>query len=330
MGFLALFIQKNQVDSLMHFLIFSLVTNLFFLPPKYFWGFYGHGLINQQAVFSLPPEMLILYKTEVRYLADHAVNPDRRRYAVKGEAEKHYIDLDHYPDSVRYRLPKYWMAALEQYPEDSLRIRGIGPWSTYLCLISLTKALAARDKAAILRLSADLGHYLGDLNVPLHTTKNYNGQMTGQVGIHGFWESRVPELLAINYSFWVGKADYVPDPQQVLWEAVVRAHAQVDTVLSVEKKLSNTFPDGQKYSYEERNGLTVRVYSRAFTEAYAAAIQGQVERQMRASIKMVADFWYTAWVNAGQPDLSNLPNLQEAQKDSLPLHSKIWIRMHDD
>jgi hypothetical protein len=271
--------------------------------------------------------MLVLYKKELAYLAEKSVNPDRRRYAVKGEAEKHYIDLDHYGDSARLLLPKYWAAALEQYPEDSLRAHGIGPWSTYLTFLSLTKAFAAKDQAAILRLSADLGHYLGDLNVPLHTTQNYNGQLSGQTGIHGFWESRIPELQAKNYRFWVGKASYVKDPQQALWEAVYCAHVQVDSVLRIEKILSQQFPADQKYSYEERNGLTVRVYSREFTEAYALALNGQVERQMRASIKMIADFWYTAWINAGQPDLSSLKQ-EAAQEEGLRPDPKLRVREH--
>jgi hypothetical protein len=196
----------------MNFLIIPFLIFPFFPVPIPFWGFYGHVLLNRQAVFSLPPEMLHLYKQELRFVSEKAVNPDRRRYAVKGEAEKHYIDLDHYGDSALYKLPKYWAQAIEKFPEDSLRAHGIGPWSAYLTFYSLTKAFAAQDKTAILRLSADLGHYLGDLNVPLHTTKNYNGQLTGQAGIHGFWESRVPELLTKNYTFWVGKAAYVPGP----------------------------------------------------------------------------------------------------------------------
>jgi hypothetical protein len=311
----------------MNFLIFSSVFFLFSLLPLPFWGFFGHALINRQAVYSLPPEMLVLYKKELAYLAEKSVNPDRRRYAVKGEAEKHYIDLDHYGDSARFLLPKYWAAALEQYPEDSLRAHGIGPWSTYLTFLSLTKAFAAKDQAAILRLSADLGHYLGDLNVPLHTTQNYNGQLSGQTGIHGFWESRIPELQAKNYRFWVGKASYVKDPQQALWEAVYCAHVQVDSVLRIEKILSQQFPADQKYSYEERNGLTVRVYSREFTEAYALALNGQVERQMRASIKMIADFWYTAWINAGQPDLSLLKQ-ESVQEVGLRPDPKLQVREH--
>jgi hypothetical protein len=31
-----------------------------------------------------------------------------------------------------------------------------------------------------------------------------------------------------------------------------------------------------------------------------------VERQLRAAIRETASFWYTAWVNAGKPDLSGL------------------------
>ena len=311
----------------MNFLIFSFASFLFLLLPMPFWGFFGHALINRQAVYSLPPEMLPLYKKELAYLAEKSVNPDRRRYAVKGEAEKHYIDLDHYGDSARFLLPKYWAAALEQFPEDSLRAHGIGPWSTYLTFLSLTKAFAAQDKAAILRLSADLGHYLGDLNVPLHTTQNYNGQLSGQAGIHGFWESRVPELQAKNYSFWVGKASYVSDPQQAIWEAVYRAHAQVDSVLKFEKIVTESFPESHKYSYEERGGQTVRVYSRAFTEAYALALNKQVERQMRASIKMIADFWYTAWVNAGQPDLGSLKQ-EPFREEGLRPDPKLRVREH--
>ena len=263
----------------MNFLIIPFLIFPFFPVPIPFWGFYGHVLLNRQAVFSLPPEMLHLYKQELRFVSEKAVNPDRRRYAVKGEAEKHYIDLDHYGDSALYKLPKYWAQAIEKFPEDSLRAHGIGPW---------------------------------------------------QAGIHGFWESRVPELLAINYTFWVGKAAYVSDPQQALWESVAQAHSQVDSVLDIEKILSLQFPVDQKYRYEERNGQTVRVYSREFTSAYALALDGQVERQMKRSIKMIADFWYTAWVNAGQPDLSKLPNSLEAPQDSLRPNSKIRTRTHDN
>jgi hypothetical protein len=291
------------------------------------WGFYAHSLINQQAVYSLPPELMGFYKPHIQFITEKAVNPDRRRYAVEGEAEKHYIDLDHYGDSALFILPKYWFDAIEKIPEDSLRQNGIGPWSAYLTMISLTKAFEEKNSQAILRLSADLGHYLGDLNVPLHTTKNYNGQLTGQEGIHGFWESRIPELMAKDYSLWVGKAEYVEKPQLAIWDAVENAHTQVDSVLTIERELTRSFLEDQKYSYEERNGLTVRVYSRDFTEAYAQALDNQIERQMKRSIKMIADFWYTAWINAGQPDLSTL-NGTLVEEEKLTPDPGLKVRDH--
>jgi hypothetical protein len=288
--------------------IFMIWTIYFFsqYSEETVWGFYAHSLINRLAVFSLPEEMIAFYKPEIQFITEKAVNPDRRRYAVVGEAEKHYIDLDHYGDSALFILPRYWSEAKEKFSEDTLRLHGIGPWSAYQTFLSLTRAFEQKNSGAILRLSADLGHYLADLNVPLHTTKNYNGQLTDQEGIHGFWESRVPELLAQNYSLWVGQAAYVEKPQLAIWDAVEHAHSQVDSVLRVEKELSQNFPPDQKYSFEERNGLTVRVYSRDFTEAYAIALDNQIERQMKRSIKIIADFWFTAWVNAGQPDLGKL------------------------
>ncbi len=79
--------------------------------------------------------------------------------------------------------------------------------------------------------------------------------------------------------------------------------AAADTVLKFEKELTTNFPGDQKYSFEERNGITIRQYSSAFTIAYDRMMKGMVERRMRQSIFAVASFWYTAWVNAGQPDL---------------------------
>lgn len=113
----------------------------------------------------------------------------------------------------------------------------------------------------------------------MHTTTNYTGQLTYQVGIRGFWESRVPELQAKDYPLWVGQAEYIESPLLAIWDAVATARAQ-DSVLRIEKELTQNFSADQNYSYEERNNLAVRVYSREFTEAYALALDSQIERQI--------------------------------------------------
>jgi len=275
---------------------------------SYSWGFYAHQRINRLAVFALPPEMVGFYKKHIRYITENAVNPDKRRYAVEGEAPRHYIDLDKYGDSALYKLPRYWQPAVEQLSEDTLMAYGIVPWHVNFMKYQLTQAFKERNLDKILRLSADLGHYIADACVPLHTTSNYNGQLTGQRGIHAFWESRLPELFADNYDYFVGPAQYIEQPQLRAWDLVASAHTALDSVLYFERLLTQQFDEEKKYSFEIRNNLTTRVYSRDFSEAYSKSLNGQVERQMRLAIISVASFWYTAWVDAGQPSLGTLAN----------------------
>jgi hypothetical protein len=287
-------------------------------PKKPLWGFYAHSLINRLAVYSLPPELFGFYKKNIDYITENAVNPDKRRYAVKDEAPKHYIDLDVYPDSVKRKLPTlFWNQAVALYTEDTLMAYGIVPWQIQKMKFQLTQAFVKKDLKQILRISADLGHYIGDANVPLHTTQNYNGQLTNQIGIHGFWESRLPELYSQNYDLFIGKAQYEENVPKRSWTAVLNAHAALDSVLQFEKKLSAKTPEDKKFTIEERNGITVRNYSRNFSNEFHKMLDNQVERQMKASVKMVSDIWYTSWVDAGQPNLENLPTFTSDKNEEL-------------
>ncbi|MFD2246533.1 zinc dependent phospholipase C family protein [Pontibacter ruber] len=289
----------------------------------YSWGFFAHQRINRLAVFSLPPEMVGFYKKHIRYITENAVNPDKRRYAVKGEAPRHYIDLDMYGDSALHKLPRFWQQAVEKYTEDTLMAYGIVPWHINLMKYQLTQAFKERNLDRILRLSADMGHYVADACVPLHTTHNYNGQLTGQHGIHGFWESRLPELLSDNYDFFVGQAAYIEQPQLKAWDLVASAHLALDSVLRFERELTQAYAEEKKYGFEVRNNLTTKVYSREFSEAYHDRLNGQVERQMRLAVQTVAGYWYTAWVDAGQPDLQALAReISKEEQERLKMEEK--------
>jgi len=290
------------------------------------WGFFAHRRINRLAVFTLPPEMIGFYKQHIVYLTENAINPDRRRYAIKEEAARHYIDLDIYGDSAWYKMPHKWYDAIEKYTEDTLQSYGIVPWHINLMKIRLTNAFKENDFERILRLSADIGHYIADANVPLHTTENYNGQLTNQKGIHGFWESRLPELFSDNYDFFVGKSSYIENPQEEAWLAVKNAQLALDSVLIFEKELSQKFADSKKYSFEEKGASTVKVYSKKFSYTYHQMLNGMVEKRMQASIKMIGNFWYTCWVDAGQPDLAGLKEvkLTAAQKKILKQEKAQW------
>lgn len=287
-----------------------LLTILILSSLKSFcWGFYGHRKINYHAVFLLPPEMMVLFKPQIDFLSEHAVDPDKRRYAVPEEGPRHYIDIDHYGNYPYPDLPKKWEDAVAKYSEDTLNTYGIVPWWVQTMLNRLTQAFKEKNQVKILRYAAEIGHYIADAHVPLHANSNHNGQFTGQKGIHGFWESRVPELLAEKeWDFFIGKAAYIKNPGDYIWKRVLESAAAADTVLMIEKKLTERFPQDQKFSFEDRNGMIIRQYSSAFSKAYDSELKGMIERRMRLSIYSIASFWYTAWVNAGQPDLKKLNN----------------------
>ena len=180
----------------------------------------------------------------------------------------------------------------------------------------LTAAFKEKNGAAILKNAAEIGHYLADAHVPLHASSNHNGQHTGQHGIHGFWESRVPELLAEKeWDFFIGKAVYIKSPGDFIWNRVLESAAAADTVLRHEKELSADFSADQKFAFEDRNGKIIRQYSSHFSKAYDKKLNGMVERRMRQSIYAIASFWYTAWIDAGQPDLKTISSIQFSQDD---------------
>jgi hypothetical protein len=289
--------------------IFFFIILVLISKTSFCWGFYAHRKINQYAVFLLPPEMMVLYKPYIAFLEEHAVDPDKRRYAVAEEGPRHYIDIDHYGVYPYDSLPRKWNDAVARYSEDTLQTYGIVPWWLQTMLLRLTNAFKEKNQARILRLSAEIGHYIADSHVPLHATKNHNGQYTDQKGIHGFWESRIPELLAEKeWDFFIGKAELIKNPAEFIWARVMESAAAADTVLKFEKQLSQTIPSDQRFSYEDRNGALIRQYSSSYTKTYNDILKGMVERRMRQSIFAVASFWYTAWVNAGQPDLTKLSN----------------------
>ncbi len=285
--------------------LFSLTLIVFIVFLSSAWGFYGHQQINRLAVFTLPPEMIGFYKKNIRYITEAAVNPDKRRYTVVDEAPRHYLDIDHYGDSALQKMPRYWKDAVAKYTEDTLKAYGIVPWHINTMYYRLKDAFMLKDPSKILYVSADLGHYIADAHVPLHTTENYNGQLSGQDGIHGFWESRLPELFAKNYDFFTGKAEYLKNPQLAAWKAIEGSNIHLDSVLLLEKRLTEKFGE-KKFSFETKGKQTIKVYSVEFSTAYHNALAGMVEQRMRDAIKMVGDFWYTAWVDAGQPDLKSL------------------------
>lgn len=284
--------------------------------PVWSWGFFAHKQINRYAITTLPPGMFRFYKEHLTFLTEKSVNPDKRRYVVQDEAVKHFIDLEIYQSSLLDRQKILLDQAIERYGHTVVAVHGQLPWAVINVHRQLTRAFMKRDSTTILKLSADLGHYVADAHVPLHTTQNYDGQLTGQEGIHALWETRLPVLFFDVYNLFVGQASHIGDPLTHIWDIVMHAHALVHKVLSLEKQLSTQYPSVLKYSFEQEGNLLKKQYAVAFATAYHQALEGQVEEQLRQSIIQVGNFWLTAWINAGSPSLDHLDAIIPIQDEA--------------
>ncbi len=291
-------------------LIFFLLTLplLSSTSSKSKWGFYGHKKINKMAVCTLPPELFNVYKANIDYITDHAVDPDKRRYINKEEACRHYIDIDHYyveDSNVFQVMPRKWKLAIQKYSEDTLKEYGIVPWQIQTMKYRLQKAFEEKNTDLILKYSSEIGHYIADAHVPLHTTENYNGQLTNQHGIHALWETNVVELKSSSYNYFIPKADYINSTLDYTWGIIEVSHSKLDSVLYIEKETSKNFASDEKYALISKGKRVVKTYSKKFVSKYSDNLNGMVERRMRKAIEAIGCFWYTAWVDAGQPELLN-------------------------
>lgn len=311
---------------LKQFFLVLMVTALvlFNYSSLYSWGFYAHRKINRMAVFTLPPGMIGFFKKHIEYLTEHSIDPDKRAHTVEGEAPRHYMDVEQYGhlDSI----PMFWRDAVAKYTEDTLLTHGMLPYHIYLMYFRLKDAFKEENLDKILFNAANIGHYIADACTPLHNTKFYNGRTPEERGIHAFWETRIPELTADNYDFFVGKAVYIEKPQAYAWQLVKESNALVDTIYKVLDEMKDSFPSDKMFTFENRGQALVKVYSEEYSTVFHRKMDNMVEKQMRKSIRAVGSFWFTAWVDAGQPDLKRLEDKEvtEAHKKELRELEQMW------
>lgn len=263
------------------------------------WGFFGHRKINLLATYTLPPPLHSFYRRHQKELQELAVLPDSRRYILDEEAARHYIDLDQYDlNQVSFST---WEHMLRKRPEDSLRKHGIVPWHIPVVYQRLVQAFLKKDTLQIIKLSAELGHYVADAHVPLHTSSNYDGQKTGQGGLHSFWESRIPEILGNQLDQFCGPASFIADVQHSAWTWVLASHKQLPALFSMATHISASLPEREKYSFEQKGSALVKTPSLKYSLAYHKALNHQIENRFSAAVQHVGDLWYSAWLTAGQP-----------------------------
>ena len=288
------------------------------------WGVFGHEHINNAAVMALPKPMQTFFYNHLDFITQEASVPDLRKYTLRDKAEnpRHYIDMENFGDVASIPLP--FEEAKKKYDEKFLADNGILPWYIQEIMTKLTKAFKDKRKNEILFLAGDLAHYIGDANMPLHTSANHDGQLSDQKGIHSLWESRLPELFAKNYKLNVPQAQYYEDVHKATWDMIHDTHSLAQPLLDIDKKLRTATPQNEVFKMDADGKVLKSKYNTAiFSEEYAKKLHnelnGMVESQMRKAITATASFWYTAWVNAGKPDLSDLDSFAVTQRNNQAL-----------
>lgn len=290
---------KNPIASVVLIILLTVCSS---------WGFLMHRSISQLSIYQLPAAMQPFFYQNRESIVRHSVRPDERRNSDPAEASKHFIDFEAYGKEAAHKMPQNWEAAVARYTKDTLLKYGYVPYWIMVMKDRLTNAFRHGQKDSILFYATDIAHYIEDAHVPLHTSMNYDGQLTNQKGLHALWESTVPELRIEDFNLKANKkVSYLKNPEKAVWKAVRQSFALVPSVLETERELSKNFTDSTKYRYQKRNGRDVRSYSRNFALAYAQRLQPSINRQAIRAANLVADFWYTCWVDAGRPDLTDLP-----------------------
>ena len=279
------------------------------------WGFLVHHTTTQLAIYELPKPMQPFFYKAMKGLVKDCTRPDERRNIDPTEATKHFIDIEAYGENAAYNMPLKWDDAVAKYSKDTLLKYGYVPYHVLTMKDRLVDAFKAKDKEKILFNAADIAHYIEDSHVPLHTSINYDGQMTNQKGIHALWESVTPEVGIANYNLSSKhKAKYLNKPEEEIWQAIRGANALLVDMFAKEKELSTNFADSLKYKTVFKYGKKLKYYTDDFAKAYGESLQSTINQQLIASANMVADFWYTAWVDAGKPDLDEILTSDEKKQ----------------
>lgn len=271
------------------------------------WGFLMHRTINQLAIYQLPKSMQYFFYGNKEYIVKESVRPDERRNTDSTEAPKHFIDFEAYGDSAAWKMPVELNEAQRIFSKDTLVKYGYLPYVLVDVQQKLTAAFRSKNKDSILFYAADLGHYIGDAHVPLHTTIHYDGQGPDQKGLHSLWESTIPEIELATYNLrGKQKAKYISSIPNKIWSVLRNSFRLTKDVFELEREVSKSFTPATKYRMQMRRGKETRSYSTEFAKAYAKRLAPTINNQAVSSANTLADFWYTAWVDAGRPDLAQL------------------------
>jgi len=279
--------EKVLGCRILRLLIFAASLGLAAGPAAFAWGPTAHRLTNRWAVETLPSEIRPFFESNRQFLIDHANDPDAWMAKDPFERKRHYIYLDKYGIFPYLNLPHSFQAAIEQYGKSRINRDGLLPWQIGDYSLRLTNAFRAKNWEEAKLDAAVLGHYVADANDPLHTTQNYDGQLTGQTGLEARFEIRLIDRFSNFFVLAPQDATKIDDPTEFAFQIALEAHTWVDHIV-----------------LEDRRSLAgLQSFNDDYFNRFYSQVGSTVMQQINAAAHDVGSYWYTAWLNAGRPVL---------------------------
>jgi hypothetical protein len=265
--------------------------------PAQAWGFEAHKTIMDRAIALLPAELRPLFEQNRTTLVERAIDPDTWQIAGfdAQEDSHHFLDLDwdgygKYPFT---GLPRDYTAAIAKFGRQRIEQNGTIPWRVEEMYGSLRRSFEAYERRGpfgrfdILFFSAWLTHYVSDAHVPFHAVFNYDGQLTGQTGIHARFEAFLFERYRDQWTITAKPIEPVRNPRDYIFDVVLEGTQLVPPILK-----SDLDAIGDRDEYDD-------AYYAAFFKANRAVLERRLNESIAASAAMITG----AWEAAGKPAL---------------------------
>jgi hypothetical protein len=259
--------------------------------PAAAWSFEVHKFIMARAIPLLPDEIRPFFQKYEASIVEHAIDPDLWRTAGwLDESPRHFVDMDAYGPYPFKNLPHDYHAAVSRYGLDFVQKNGTLPWRTeeiYKRLVSAFAHKTAYARDNIQFFSSVIAHYTADGHVPFHAALNYDGQLTGQWGIHARFEGELFERYASQLRLSPRSPAPTGNPREFMFEVLLASFSLVQPVLDADKAASVG---------RER-------YDDAYFTSFFGRVKPILEKSLSDSIGSVASIIAAAWIEAGRPAL---------------------------
>jgi hypothetical protein len=287
--------KGDRIIAPMQRSLLATLLALTLLPaPVQSWGYDVHRFITDRAIDLLPQAIRSFYEKHRDFIVERAIDPDLwRTVGFEGEPPRHFLDLDAYGEYPFDALPRDYDEAVAKYGRDYVRQYGVLPWRTAEIYDQLVAAFqqvtdgspSAADNAKY--FSAVLSHYVADAHVPFHAVLNYDGQLTGQHGVHSRWETQLVARYRPQLRLSPGPVRPVTEPRDFIFDALLESFRLTEPVLAADRRAT----EGRQ------------LYDDGYFEVLFEETRSILERRLSEAIAAVASVIAGAWQQGGSPAL---------------------------